>query len=136
MREFVFVLALAVLGGLCTAPARSGQHTAKQERKHPSPYRLKGMKAAIADIEDGKLKQKSGALPDPPWQGRYVELLSEECGVKLETVTEKPTAKLTAEMGGYNDVMRVEIEDRFGRNILERLQKKAATDYHKSTEKK
>ena len=113
-----------------------GPHTAQPDKNQPNLYRLKGMKAAIADIEAGKLRQKSGSLPDPPWHRRYVELLNEKCRVRWETITDKPTAKLIAEMGGYNDVMRVEIEDRFGRDILDTLRNKAEADYRKSTEKK
>jgi hypothetical protein len=33
-------------------------------------------------------------------------------------------------------IRRSEIEDRFGRNILEKLKKKAEADFRKSTEKK
>jgi hypothetical protein len=133
MRLFVCVLAIAALGGLCTAPTRPGPPTAEPDKKQPNAYRVKGMKAAIADVEAGKLKQRSGALPDPPWHGRYVELLNEECGVEWKAVTDKPTAKLIAEMGGYNDVMRVEIEDRFGRGILDKLRNKAEAEYRKAT---
>jgi hypothetical protein len=136
MRLLVSFLAVAALGGLCTAPARPGPPTAESDKKQPNAYRVKGMKAAIADIEAGKLKQRSGALPDPPWHRRYVELLDKECGVEWETITVKPTAKLIAEMGGYNDVMRVEIDDRFGRGILDKLSKKAEAEYFTATEKK
>jgi hypothetical protein len=136
MRLFVCVLAVVTLAGPCAAPARPGPAAAEPDKKQSNPYRLKGMKAAIADIESGKLKQRSGALPDPPWHGRYVELLNEECGVEWKAVTDKPTAKLIAEMGGYNDVMRVEIEDRFGREKLDKLRKKAEAEYRKSTVKK
>ena len=135
MRQFVCVLAVLAFGGLCTAPARPGPPTAEPDKKQPNADRVKGMKAAIADIEAGKLKHRSGALPDQPWHRRYVELLNEECGVEWETVTDKPTAKLIAEIGGYNDVMRVEIEDRFGRGILDKLGKKAEAEYRKATEK-
>jgi hypothetical protein len=135
MRLFVWVLAFAALGGLSTPPALLGLPTVAPDKKQPNAYRLKGMKAAIADIESGKLKQRSGALPDPPWHRRYVELLNEECAVELETVTDKPTTKLIAEIGGYNDVMRVEIEDRFGRGILDKLRNKAEAEYRKAAEK-
>lgn len=59
MRVFVCVLAVAVVGGFCAAPARPGPPRAEQKQKQPNPYRLQGMKAAISDIEAGKLKQKS-----------------------------------------------------------------------------
>jgi hypothetical protein len=136
MRVFLCVLAIAVLAGFCTAPARSGPPKAKQDQKHPNADRLKGMKAAVADIEAGKLKVKSRPLPDPAWHGRYVKLLKKECGVEWEMVTDKFEDKLVAEMGGYNDVMRVEIEHRFGWGILGKLAKRAEAEFRNSIEKK
>jgi hypothetical protein len=135
MRLFLYVLIVAAFAGLCAAPALPGPPTPQPDKNQPNAERVKGMKAAIADIEAGKLKQRSGALPDPPWHRRYIELLNEECGVEWKTITDKPTAKLIAEMGGYNDVMRVEIEDRYGRGILDKLSKKAEAEYRKATEK-
>ena len=134
MRVFVCFMVLLVFTGFCAAPAWSD--SPKAEQKQPNPDRLKGMKAAIADIEARKLKQKSFPLPDPVWQERYVELLKKECGVEWETVTDEAAAKLIAEVRGYNDVMRVEIEHRFGRDILEKLQKKAEAEFRKAQEKK
>ena len=135
MRVFLCVLAIAVLAGFCTAPAHSGPPKAKLDQKHPNADRLKGMKAAVADIEAGKLKLKSPPLPDPPWHGPYVKLLKKECGVEWEMVTDK-FDKLIPKMGGYNDVMRVEIEHRFGYGILGKLQKRAEAEYRESIEKK
>src|SRR5438445_13186180 len=99
MRVFLCVLATAVLAGFCTAPAHSGPPKAKLDQKHPNADRLKGMKAAVADIEAGKLKLKSPPLPDPPWHGPYVKLLKKECGVEWEMVTDK-FEKLIPKMGG------------------------------------
>ena len=50
-------------------------------------------------------------------------LLSRLWGVVWETV--KRDTVTQEEIGGYNDVMRVEIEHRFGRGIIEKLHKKA-----------
>jgi hypothetical protein len=132
MRVFVCLLPIAVLAGVCTAPVWPGPYKAGQDQKQPNPDRLRGMRAAVADIEAGKLKQRSFPLPDPAWHGQYVEMLRKECGVEWEIVTDKAAAPLIAEMGGYNDVMRVEIEHRFGRDTLEKLQKKAEADFRKS----
>jgi hypothetical protein len=106
------------------------------KKTKPNPARLKGMKAALADIEAGNLKLKSFPLPDPAWHGHYVELLRKECGVIWETVTDKATDARIAEMGGYNDVMRVEIEFRFERGILEKLTDRAKEEHAKSKDKK
>src|SRR5262245_52256337 len=64
-----------------------------------NPARLKGMKAAIADIETGKLRQKSPPLPDPPWHGRYVELLKKEYGIEWVTVDGNVPNEALAELG-------------------------------------
>jgi hypothetical protein len=135
MRLFICVLAVAVLGGICAAPARPGPPQAVKDRKQPNPDRLIGMKAAIADIEAGKLKLKSPPELDTHWNVRYVELLKQECGVEWETVTGIHTSKQVAEMSGYNDVMRVEIKDRFGPDILDKLRKKAEAEWRKSESK-
>jgi hypothetical protein len=134
MRVSVCVLALVVFGGFFAAPAWSDSPKAEPDKKKPDPNRLKGMKAAVVDIEAGKLKLKYPPLPAPVWQGRYVDLLKKECGVEWETV--RAAADLIAEMGGYDDVMIVEIEHRFGKGILEKLQKKAEAESRESKEKK
>jgi len=124
-------LALVVFGGFFAAPTWSDSPKAEPDKKKPDPNRLKGMKAAVADIEAGKLKLKYPPLPDPVWQERYVELLKKECGVEWETVNEA-TADQIAEMGGYDGVIILEIEYRFGKGILEKLQKKAEAEFRKS----
>jgi hypothetical protein len=86
MRLLACVLVVGALGELGIQSARPGPPLAVADQKRPNPDRLTGMKAAIAEIEAGKLKQQSWALPDPPWHRRYVELLSQECGVEWETV--------------------------------------------------
>jgi hypothetical protein len=43
---------------------------------------------------------------------------------------------LRAEIGGYNDIMRVEIEHRFGKDILQKLRKQAETEFLKDGQKK
>src|SRR5258707_1475043 len=80
MRFLICVLALVVFGGFFAAPVRSDSPKAEPDKKKPDPNRLKGMKAAVADIEAGKLKLKYPPLPDPVWQERYVELLKKEGG--------------------------------------------------------
>jgi hypothetical protein len=124
-----------VSGALAVGVAAESQQPDAKGSK-VTPARLKGMKAAIADIEVGKLKQKLVPPPAPPWWERYVKLLRKECGVELELVTGETTKELLAGMKGYNDVMRAEIEHRFGRDILNKLGEKAEAEYRKAKEKK
>ena len=96
------------------------------------------MKDALADIEKGFLKQKEFPLPDPAWFGEYLQRLKKECGVDWEMVQnalEDPRDS-RAELDGYNDVMRVEIEHRYGRGVLTKLYEKAETEYFKRNQKK
>ena len=92
-------------------------------KKKVSEARIKGMRAAIADIESGKLKQKEyPPIPYPPYYPTYIKLLKSEYGIEWEVVDgpKEPTlhADLNAEVDGYNDVMKAEAEHRHGRGIL------------------
>jgi len=94
-----------------------------------NPDRLKGVKAALADIEAGMLKQMWPPFPDSAQQRRYTDLLLKECGIDgkagpdgADLVGPGPGVD---HMRGYNDVMRAEIEFRFGAGIMEKLRKKA-----------
>jgi hypothetical protein len=110
------------------AKNKGGQDPAK-----PDPARLKGMKAAVADLEKGVLKQKEyPPLPYGSDHSKFVRLLKSECGVEWQVVktgestpSKESRAALRRETAGYNAVMRAEIEQRFGRDILNKLMKKA-----------
>jgi hypothetical protein len=95
--------------------------------------RLKGMKAALADLEAGKLKLKSFPLADPAWQGRYVALLKQKYGVTYEVFTGYALDTTLAELRGYNAVMRMEIEHRFGEGVLAKLQKQVIDEFARKT---
>jgi hypothetical protein len=119
---------LAVLALSATAAESKSLSTSSAERaaaKEPvSKDRLKGMKDAVADLEKGLLQQKDyNDRPDSPEWANYVALLTKECGVKWVTVLRDKVS--VEEMEGYNDVMRAEIEHRFGRDIFDKLWKKA-----------
>jgi hypothetical protein len=134
MRALLCCLALVVF---CLFATPVWSDSPKPDKNKLNPDRLKGMKAAIAEIESGKLKLKSFPPPASPWHDRYVNLLKMECGIECELIsTDKDRDKIVAEMGGYNDVMRAEIEHRFGVGIINNLGKKAEAEYLKSKKKK
>ena len=93
----------------------------------PTPARLKGMKAAVADLEKGVLKQKE--YPPLPYQAAYlnfIRLLKSKCGVEWDVINSTSVSQeLLDEVGGYNVVMRADVEHRFGREIFAKLRKKA-----------
>jgi hypothetical protein len=130
-------LALAVLvfvGGMIVGPLVADSPNDQPGEAKPSAARLKGMKEALAEIEKGHLRQKEFALPAPAWFGEYLKMLREKCGVNWITVemrSEDPKDP-RAEIDGYNDVMRVEIEHRFGKDILKTLRKQAESDFIKA----
>jgi hypothetical protein len=114
-------LACAVMLALGTSAAGADDVPAKSK---PNDARLKGMKAAIGDIEKGVLKEKHPPYPDAPQHTEYFGKLKKDYGVAIEVVDDKTKAQRD-ETAGYNDVMRVEIEHRFGRGLLDKLWKEA-----------
>ena len=92
-----------------------------------SSHRLKGMKSAIADLEEGIMKQKEyPPLPYSPYHPDFIRLLKVECGVDWESVKSTSDPKdLRDRTDGYNDIMRAEIEHRFGRDIFQKLTARA-----------
>jgi hypothetical protein len=91
--------------------------------------RAKGAQDAKDVIAAGVLKIKEyPPLPSPAWQGDYIRLLKDRCGVDYE-VPALPAgvseADFIEEIRGWNDVMRAEIRKRFGERVLEDLQEEA-----------
>jgi hypothetical protein len=115
-----FLATLLALAAAVAAPDDSPE-------TKPSASRLQGMKAAISDLENGVLKQKEyPALLYPPHYPKFIRLLKSECHVEWEVIESRADSdKLREEVGGYNDVMRAEIEHRYGRDIFEKLRKRA-----------
>jgi hypothetical protein len=130
MRIMSCFIAVVVVSGLVFSSLADEPKGGSAKGK-PNPARLKGMKAALADIEKGSLKQKEFPLPDPAWFGVYMELLKKECGVEWEMVDQKDYKEGRAELDGYNDVMRVEIEHRYERGILDKLNTKTKEAWEK-----
>lgn len=125
---------LLLVGALIVGPLVADSPNDQPGGAKPSAARLKGMKDAEADIEKGQLKHKEFALPDAAWFGEYLKLLKERCGVEWLTVEMRSDDPKDprAEIDGYNDVMRVEIEHRFGKDILKTLRKQAESDFIKA----
>lgn len=121
MRLIVCVLSLVIFGSFVAAPVRSDPPK-EPDKKKANPDRVKGMKAAIADIEAGKLILRWPPLPDSLEVVNYKELLKKECGVESVVIDQTAWQK---DGDGYNDVMEAEIEYRFGKGTLERLRKAA-----------
>jgi imidazolonepropionase-like amidohydrolase len=115
-----------LLGSLPAQSPGGGAEGAK-----PAAARLKGMRDALADIEKGLLKQKGFSQPDPAWFPEYLRLLKKEHGIDWETVAKSQEEPRDARAGldGYNEVMLAEIEHRFGKGALDKLQERAKADY-------
>ena len=131
MKRFTFsLLALWLLAAAPNLSAAEGVAKVKPA----DPDRIAGMKEALADLEKGFLKIKGVPPPSSPWEDEYRKLLKQECGIDNVYVSyeETSTPKLQARMEGYNDLMLLEIEHRYGRDIFERLGKKAMDDYFKA----
>ena len=110
--------------------AAANTHAEGPVKKKVSEARIKGMRAAVTDIENGKLKHKEyPAIPYPPYYPTYIKLLKSEYGIEWEVVDGPKgsalNADLNAEVEGYNDVMKAEAEHRHGRGIFEKQMAKA-----------
>ena len=123
MRRSVFILCIAAAFGV--AAGVSADEPMSQLGKKVNRDRLKGMKSALADIENGVLRQKGLARHYPLWYGDYMSALKDELRVEYEAVNPKDYPDGLAELDGYNDVMRVEIESRFEKGVLTKLKKQA-----------
>jgi hypothetical protein len=89
--------------------------------------RTKGIAAAANDTGNDTLKLKEyPPMPPPPWHAKYVQRLKEHCNAEWEVVQGPADSDaLREEVNAYNEVMRVEIERRFGVGILEKLRAEA-----------
>ena len=123
----VTTVSACLVAGLLVLGAMAAEPEENSPQRKPTVHRLKGMKAAISDLEKGLVKQKEyPPLPYPPHYPKFIRLLKSECDVEWEVVKGPTDSKeLREEVGGYNDVMRAEIEHRFGRDIFEELQQRA-----------
>lgn len=110
--------------------------TGKERQVRPGEARLKGMRDAVSDLELGFLKQKQFPPPSPAWYGDFLDAAKKQCGVDYVNVEDGSVLadadQPGAELEGYNEVMRLEIEVRFGKGILGRLHEKAMNDYLKN----
>ncbi|MEN1681036.1 MAG: hypothetical protein AAGJ46_15720 [Planctomycetota bacterium] len=64
-------------------------------------------------------------MPYSPSYPPFIKLLKSECGVEWRVIKKKHDKELQEEVDGYNDLMRAEIEHRFGREILQELRDRA-----------
>lgn len=90
--------------------------------------RVKGTAAATQDIANDVLKLQEYQPPlSPPWHAKYVQLLKERCNVEWEEVQGPGNISdsLREGVNAYNEVMQVEIERRFGADILDKLRAEA-----------
>jgi imidazolonepropionase-like amidohydrolase len=111
------------------ATADAPQESAKIAK--PVNGRLKGMHDALADVENGVLKLRGFTRPESPVSSEYVRLLKKEYGVVVERLPKKAEdapKDEQAELQGYNDLTRAEIEHRFGDGALAKLQLRAISD--------
>jgi hypothetical protein len=91
--------------------------------------RGRGQVDADRDIQAGQLKLRfrHGRRSDPPvWFPAYQRLLEHRCGVACDVRPEAgPIAGLHPDDREYNEVMTVEIENRHGAGIVQKLRKQA-----------
>lgn len=125
MRAVALIFALFFFASMGASSADDGKVPAKGKT---SPDRLRAMKAALADIEKGILRQVLAyPFAPPPYIGAYADLAKQEYGIQISL-----TRDLTRDENGYNQVMLMEIEHRFGRGVLTKLMERAEAEHKKN----
>jgi hypothetical protein len=93
------------------------------------PAYLQGHGEALIDLRKGCLRLKTWGLPSP-WRYIYVDLAAKRVGVDT-CVTAGCVVDPVREAAwiGYNDVMRMEIDRRYGKGALDKLAREADSIY-------
>ena len=92
-----------------------------------------GRTQAERDIQQGILATESYGLPGP-WSAEYESLLAERYHIQHKSIAGcvvSPTESGHAK--GYNEVMRREIETRFGENLFQRVAAEAIQKHNAKT---
>ena len=107
--------------------SQSGRGQGIAQDKGSRSGREKGIREARAAIAEGKLKLKEyPPTPSPPGHGEYTALFRERCGVEYEVIsTPDFSEELKQEVWGWNEMMRAEIERKFGPDIFQQLNEEA-----------
>ena len=88
-----------------------------------------GAAEAQQDIQRGHLEVRGYGLP-ARWVPDYARLLNDRLGVRFNTVAGcMVSSRLANHTNEYNEVMRREIERRYGAGILEKLADEASKTY-------
>jgi hypothetical protein len=100
------------------------------ERLVAYPAALHGRASARHDISDGRLTVKMWGLP-APWQFAFSEILQTR-GVATKTVAGCVVSQPTlAAWKGYNEIMRTEIERRYGKQFLNAAAAQAQEEFER-----
>ena len=90
-----------------------------------------GSPEAEHDISQGHLELRTFGLP-APWEVEYARLLKERHGIELNAVAGcVVTEDLMRDVERYNAVMEVEIKQRFGSDVLDRVAEDARQNWDK-----
>jgi hypothetical protein len=125
--QFSGVLFFCCIGVACPGCKESQRHREKSQNLQEIDGKQKtaeaGRERAENDLAMGWLMVRTLPLPSPPWAGRFSQLVRDQ-GIKMkatQTVAEYHTDYIQA----YNQRMMIEIEKKFGRGIIEKLETRA-----------
>jgi hypothetical protein len=125
MRTIFLTLVLLFFGS-----AMADWSSAQPAKGKISPARLQGMKEALVDIEKGMLMQRLEYPVVPPaFLVAWSDLAKKEYGIDMSITFGRP------EDDGYNAVMLLEIEHRFGRGVMTKIAERAEAEYLKNKKK-
>ncbi|GEM_PF-2332828 len=120
---FFFVSVVVISWSLL--PHGYAQKFAKVFVPTPNAYQ-QGKKEAEADLSKGELKIRIYGKPNSNTFPLYQEILRRDYGIHLERVAYcEVTREIEENTRGYNEIAEREIENRFGKGILDKVYKQA-----------
>ena len=124
------VLSIGLLAVAAGCSPKSGPTATDSSNHMPtsSDY-LAGKNEAQKDIQSGQLIVKTYGLPQP-WSGVYSSNLLSQYQVTLRYVAGCDVKdQLAQNVRGYNEVVAVELNKRYGADLLNRVAKESARQY-------
>lgn len=118
------IAVLLVFGAGCASKPSDDPEEAAARGGAPA-----GEREARRDIRRGHLELRTFGLP-ATWTIDYERLLNDRLGVTLNPVAGCAVSEMVVDKtGAYNNLMTAEIERRFGKGILDRLEEEAEATF-------
>lgn len=141
-KTLVFASSLAIAGGAVLGAdlvlSSSDSPSAQTLGVHVPFYDIRdyadGKREALRDLDAGKLVLKTYGMPSGS-RRTYADIIRSEYGIELWAVAGCVVSQeLVENARGYNEVMMLAIDDRFGAEVLDSASRRAEVEYREHLE--